>query len=39
MILPYDANPKPDGIFGKDKALIAARSGWAPMMFKTRVRL
>jgi hypothetical protein len=19
MILPYDANPKPDGIFGKDR--------------------
>jgi len=23
MILPYDANPKPDGIFGKDTGFLA----------------
>ena len=26
MILPHDANPKPDGIFGKDNGLAAASS-------------
>jgi hypothetical protein len=27
MILPYDANPKPDGIFGKDKQVIGQVGG------------
>jgi len=26
MILPYDANPKPDGIFGKDNSPNASRA-------------
>jgi hypothetical protein len=29
----------PRSFFGLDYALIAARSGWTPMMFMTRVRL
>ena len=27
MILPHDANPKPDGIFGKDTAWAGAGGG------------
>jgi hypothetical protein len=26
MILPHDANPKPDGIFGKDSRLFGRRA-------------
>jgi hypothetical protein len=31
MILPDDANPKPDGIFGKDRPLAASHGGNAAL--------
>jgi len=44
MILPHDANPKPDGIFGKDKCeeerrLVPRLAGYALQSNKSLIRI